>query len=102
MHKRTNTDCLIRRDFTEECSEEKVRENIPRNMNAIFEFNALTDPRILGLNALTEPRNLGLISVTIRISFLLVVLFFLTTLNSFFNRLSFVQLSPASLLIISL
>ena len=37
-YKRTNTDCLVRRDFTEKCSEEKVRENIPRNMDAIFEF----------------------------------------------------------------
>ena len=48
-------------------------------------------------NALIESISLGLISVTVSTGFLfLYCTFTLTMLNSFFNRLSFIQLSLAS------
>lgn len=62
-------------------------------MDAILESVKIT------FNAFPESRSVGHISMTLRIILLFIVLFSFTMLNSFFNTLSFVQLSVASVLI---
>ena len=65
-----NTNCVVRREFIEDYSEETIKENTPSDIDAILQS-------LLS----TESRSLRLISVTVRISLLFIVLFFL---NSFY------------------
>ena len=62
-----NTNCVVRREFIEDYSEETIKENTLSDIDAILQS-------LLS----TESRSLRLISVTVRISLLFIVLFFLT------------------------
>ena len=69
--KQANANCLISRDFTEVVREEKL----PNNLNAILESFEMT------FNAFTVSRSPRVIPVTMKISFLFIVLLCLALLK---------------------
>ena len=89
-----NTNSSVCRDFIDNSSDEdRDRKNNTRNnMDAIFDAFKTTF-----YSTFAQRRSLGL-AVISRISFICIILFLCTILNSFLNSLSFVQIAVPSVL----
>ena len=87
-----NTNTLVSRDLIYNYSEDvRRRNNNPKNMDAILDsFKTV-------FSTFAPGRSLGL-AVILMISFICIILFLFTILNSFLNSLSFVQIAVPSVL----